>query len=77
MAEALLEGLYPSYADPATLVDLGVLGWLRMPTPTTRCSALCVAMSNRRIARSRCVISTRPSDAVPGTTTVAVFGSYF
>ena len=23
MAEALLEGLYPSYADPATLVDLG------------------------------------------------------
>ena len=29
MAEALLEGLYPSYADPATLVDLGD-AWLAL-----------------------------------------------
>lgn len=77
MAEALLEGLYPSYADPATLVDLGDAWLASHADATTRCSALCVAMLNRRIARSRCVISTRPSDAVPGTTTVAVFGSYF
>ena len=57
MAEALLEGLYPGYADPAKLVELGDAwlashkGWLRMRTPITRCSALCVATSRLLTAR--------------------------
>lgn len=51
MAEALLEGLYPGYADPAKLVELGDAWLASIRTRTTPCSALCVATSRLLTAR--------------------------